>query len=146
MTGVQTCALPIYFVAECPFKSRIENGGRLIKKNNFIPKTKSFIKKVAPRELIANEGEYISRGEESEDDDEDKVGMASAAIGIAPSSLSSLFTDQNDKKSPTKHIFMAKGVLPKVTSSPKHAITSTPSLLDFVEKIEDNNANPSSSF
>ena len=36
---------------------------------------------------------------------------------------------------------MAKGVPPKVTSSPKHAITSTPSLLDCVEKIEDNNAN-----
>ena len=67
--------------------------------------------------------------------------MASVAIGVTPSSLSSLFTNQNDKTSPTKHkCFMAKGVLPKVTSLPKHSITSTPSLLDCVENIEDNNA------
>ena len=96
------CGDSEHFVAECPFKSIIENGGRLIKKNNFIPKTKSFIKKAAPRALIANEGEYISGGEESEDD-EGQVGMASVAIGVTHSSLSSLFTNPNDKTSPTKH-------------------------------------------
>ena len=70
--------------------------------------------------------------------------MASVAIDTMSSSLSSLFTDQNDKTSPTKHkCFMAKGVLPNVISSPKHAIISTPSLIVCVEKIEDNNAHQS---
>ena len=135
------CGDSEHFVAECPFKSSIENGGRLIKKNNFIPKTKSFIKKVASRALIAKEGEYISGGEESEDD-EQQVGMASVAIGVTSSSQGSLFTNPNDKTSPTKHkCFMAKGVPPKVTSTPKIAISSTPSLLDCAEKVEDKNAN-----
>ena len=56
--------------------------------NNFISKTKNFMKKAAPRELVANEGEYISDGEESEDDEE-QVGMAYVAISVIPSSSSS---------------------------------------------------------
>ena len=99
------------------------------------------MKKVDPRALVAKEGEYISGGEESEDD-EQQVGMASMAIGVTSSSQGSLFTNPNDKTSPTKHkCFMAKGVPPKVTSTPKIAISSTPSLLDCVEKVEDKNAN-----
>ena len=94
-----------------------------------------------PRALVANEGEYISGGEAREDDEE-QVGMASVVISVTPSSLSSLFTNPNDKTSPTKHkCFMAKGIPPKVTSSPKLVSSSTPSLLDCVEKIEDKNAN-----
>ena len=120
-----------HFVAECPFKTRIENGGRLIKKNNFAPKTKRFIKKVAPRALITNEGEYIYGGEESEDDEE-QVGMAFVAIGVTSSSQGSLFTNPNEKTSPIKHkCFMAKGVPPKVTSTPKIVISSTPSMLEI---------------
>ena len=78
------CGDSEHFVADFPFKTRIEKGGRLINKNNFIPKTKNFMKKVARRALIANEGEYIFGGEESEDDEE-QVGMASVAIGVTPS-------------------------------------------------------------
>ena len=60
---------------ECPFKNRVENGGRLIAKANFTPKAKNFMKRVPQKALIANEQEYISGGEES-DEDSEQVGMA----------------------------------------------------------------------
>ena len=91
--------------------------------------------------MVAKVGEYISGGEESEDD-EQQVGMAFVAIGVTSSSQGSLFTNPNDKTSPTKHkCFMAKGVPPKVTSTSKIAISSTPSLIDCVDRVEDKNAN-----
>ena len=90
--------------------------------------------------MVANEGEYISGGEESED--EGQAGMAFVAIGVESSSLSYLFSKPNDKTNPTKRkCFMTKGIPPKVTSSAKLTITYTQSLLDCVEKIEDKNAN-----
>ena len=68
------------------------------------------MKKVPQKALVANEQEYISGGEES-DEDSEQVGMATVAIGVIPSSLGSLFTTPNDKKISTNHkCLMAKGI------------------------------------
>lgn len=134
------CGDSEHFVAECPFKSRIENGGRLIKKNNFAPKNKNFMKKVPQKAMMANEQEYLSGGEESEDESE-QVGMAAVAMGVIPSSLDSLFSKPNDLKGPTKHkCLMAKGTTPKVISPLIPSNMCSPSLLDCVENLEDKNA------
>ena len=68
--------------------------------------------------------------------------MAAMAIGVIPPSLDSLFSTPNDKKGPAKHkCLMAKGTSPKVTPSLKPLISSTPSLLDWVEELEHKIAN-----
>ena len=83
------------------------------------------MKRVPQKAMVTNEKEYLSGGEESEDE-EGQVGMAAMAIGVIPSSLNSLFSSPNDKEGPTKHkCLMAKGTYPKVTSSLKPSISST---------------------
>jgi len=134
------CGASEHFVKECPYKPRIENGGKFIPKNNFVPKNKNFMKKVPQKAMVTNEQEYLSGGEESEDDNE-QVGMAAVAIGVIPPSLDSLFSNPNDKKGPTKHkCLMAKGTSPKVISSLIPSNSNPPSLLDCVEDLETKNA------
>ena len=49
------CGDSEHFVADCPYNSKIENGGKLIKKTNFVPKNKNFMKKVPQRAIVTNE-------------------------------------------------------------------------------------------
>ena len=66
------------------------------------------------------------------------MGMAIVAIGVMPSSLGSLFSAPNDNKSSTNaKCLMAKGSNLKVTPTLKLHISSTPSLLDCVEEINE---------
>ena len=92
------CGDRLHFVAECPYQSREDNGGRLIfKDKSKAPRKKQFVKKNAPFKkqpkivLVAQE-EYSSG---SEDEDEDDSSQEVAAIS-ATSTSTSLFDSPNE--------------------------------------------------
>ena len=69
------CGDRLHFVAECPYQSREDNGGRLIfKDKSKAPRKKQFVKKNAPFKkqpkivLVAQE-EYSSGSEDEDEDD-----------------------------------------------------------------------------
>src|SRR4051812_48338400 len=92
------CGERLHFVAECPYQSREDNGGRLIfKDKSKAPRKKQFVKKNAPFKkqpkivLVAQE-EYSSG---SEDEDKDDSSQEVAAIATTSTSTS-LFDSPNE--------------------------------------------------
>ena len=120
----------IHFVAECPYKKREDNGGKLIRKDKAksFPNKNNFTKKTPPKALVVQE--------EYNEDDEDDESVAMASVAIATTSRVSLFDSPNENI--TAKCLMAKATN-KVTPNIKTTIITNPSLTDCIDESEGSN-------
>src|SRR5215216_3519255 len=124
------CGNVSHFVAECPYKKREDNGGKLIRKDKAksFPNKNNFTKRTPPKGLVAQE-EY----NDDDDDDEDGETVAMASVAIAKTPRVSLFDSPNENI--TAKCLMAQATN-KVTPNIKTTIITNPSLTDCIDESE----------
>ena len=120
----------------CLFENREENGGRFIRKDksNSFP-SKNFVKKRVPNALAAQERKVEEEYMFGDEDGDEVVGVAHVAIATSFSSPLSLFKSPNEN-APSIPTCLMENATSVTTPSPKSIASTSPSLLDCVDKIE----------